>query len=114
MLPVIVCDDDSFTLHTISELVKRSIESCGQNARIACLTASGRELLGFIQKNPGTYLYFLDFDLGRQELNGIDLVRQIYPVSYTHLKGRSTEGDRRYKGRFHPLEGCSSLYLWII
>ena len=56
MLPVIVCDDDSFTLHTISELVKRSIESCGQNARIACLTASGRELLGFIQKNPGTYL----------------------------------------------------------
>ena len=78
MLPVIVCDDDSFTLHTISELVKRSIESCGQNARIACLTASGRELLGFIQKNPGTYLYFLDFDLGRQELNGIDLVRQIY------------------------------------
>ena len=78
MLPVIVCDDDSFTLHTISELLKRSIESCGQNARIACLTASGRELLGFIQKNPGTYLYFLDFDLGRQELNGIDLVRQIY------------------------------------
>ena len=70
MLPVIVCDDDSFTLHTISELLKRSIESCGQNARIACLTASGRELLGFIQKNPGTYLYFLDFDLGRQELNG--------------------------------------------
>ena len=65
MLPVIVCDDDSFTLHTISELVKRSIESCGQNARIACLTASGRELLGFIQKNPGTSISWILIWAGR-------------------------------------------------
>lgn len=78
MLPIIICDDDSFTLQTVSALVKQSIEHCGQTTKIVCLAASGRELLAFIQKNPGTYLYFLDFDLGNQELNGIDLVRRIY------------------------------------
>ena len=78
MLPIIICDDDSFTLQTVSALVKQSIEHCGKTAKIVCLAASGRELLAFIQKNPGTYLYFLDFDLGNQELNGIDLVRRIY------------------------------------
>ena len=80
MIPVIVCDDDSFTLQTIAALLKQSVEKSGLPVRLSCLTTSGRELLSFVQKNPANYLYFLDFDLGKQELNGIDLVRRIYQL----------------------------------
>lgn len=78
MLKIIVCDDDHFTLHLTCDLLEKAIQANTVAARIVCLAASGGELLNFIRKSTDTHLYFLDFDLGRGELNGIDVARQIY------------------------------------
>lgn len=80
MLNIIACDDDSFTLQMISTLLNQAITESNVEARLVCLTAAGQELLQFVRNTGGSYLYFLDFDLGREELNGIDLVRRIYQL----------------------------------
>ncbi len=80
MLKIVVCDDDNFTLKIISELLEDAIQESNINAKIVCLASTGNELLNFIQNNADSYLYFLDFDFGQTELNGIDLVRIIYRI----------------------------------
>ena len=77
MLPIILCDDDHFTLQLLSELLERAIRQSKAEAKLVCLASTGQELLQFI-RGGGSYLYFLDYDLGRDSLNGVDLVRQIY------------------------------------
>ena len=77
MLPIILCDDDHFTLQLLSELLERAIRQSKVEAKLVCLASTGQELLQFI-RGGGSYLYFLDYDLGRDSLNGVDLVRQIY------------------------------------
>lgn len=79
MIPIILCDDDHFTLQLLSELLERAIRQSKIDARLVCMASTGQELLQFI-RNGGTYLYFIDYDLGRDSLNGVDLVRQIYRV----------------------------------
>lgn len=79
MLDIIICDDDQFTLQMLSTLLERAIGQSKTEARLVCLASTGQELLQFIHRG-GSYLYFLDFDFGREALNGIDLVRQIYQV----------------------------------
>ena len=75
MVAIVLCDDDPFTLQLLSELLERAIrQSRGQ---LVCLASAGQEPLQFI-RSGGSYLYFLDYDLGRDSLNGVDLVRQIY------------------------------------
>lgn len=78
MLNLIICDDDQFTLHLVTSLIKNAIKKSRTEARISCIASSGSEVIRFIKNSPGTYLYFLDFDFGKEELNGIDLVKQIY------------------------------------
>ena len=75
MLPIILCDDDHFTLQLLSELLERAIRQSKVEAKLVCLASTGQELLQFI-RGGGSYLYFLDYDLGRDSLNGVDLVRQ--------------------------------------
>lgn len=77
MLQIILCDDDPFTLRLLAGLLERAIRKSGTAAKIVCLASTGIEVLQFI-RGGGTYLYFLDYDLGKDTLNGIDLVRQIY------------------------------------
>ena len=77
MLQIILCDDDPFTLRLLTGLLERAIRKSGTAAKIVCLASTGIEVLQFI-RGGGTYLYFLDYDLGKDTLNGIDLVRQIY------------------------------------
>lgn len=78
MLKIIVCDDDFFTLQYTSELLEEAIQANRTDAQIVCLASAGRELLHFIRNKPDSYLYFLDYDFGKSELNGIDLVKNIY------------------------------------
>lgn len=73
MLKIILCDDNSFSLHVMADLLKTAIQKGNCQAELSCLASSGKELLGFIKKTPCPYLYFIDFDLGKGELNGIDL-----------------------------------------
>lgn len=63
----------------LSVLLERAIGQSRTEARLVCLGSTGEELLQFIHRG-GNYLYFLDFDFGRESLNGIDLVRQIYQI----------------------------------
>lgn len=63
----------------LSVLLERAIGQSRTEARLVCLASTGEELLQFIHRG-GNYLYFLDFDFGRESLNGIDLVRQIYQI----------------------------------
>lgn len=79
MLPIILCDDDYFTLQLLSELLERAIQQSKVDAKLVCMASSGQELLQFIRSGE-TYLYFIDYDLGRDSLNGVDLVRQIYHI----------------------------------
>jgi two-component system response regulator AgrA len=79
MTPIVLCDDDHFTLQLLSELLERAIRQSKIEAKLVCMASTGQELLQFI-RNGGTYLYFIDYDLGRDSLNGVDLVRQIYRI----------------------------------
>lgn len=78
VLRIIVCDDDRFTLELSAGFIKQAAEESGAEAKIACLAASGAELLQFTGRTEESFLYFLDFDFGKAELNGIDLARRIY------------------------------------
>ena len=78
MLKIIICDDDDFTVRLIHGLLEKAIEISKTEARIVCKATSGADVLNYIHKNAGPYLYFLDFDFGRKELNGIDLAKIIY------------------------------------
>lgn len=78
MIRIIICDDDHFTIQLASTLLEKAIKMSQTDSKIVCKALSGIEVLNYIQKISGPYLYFLDFDLGKQELNGIDLVKKIY------------------------------------
>ena len=77
MVPIVLCDDDPFTLQLLSELLERAIRQKQSRGQLVCLASAGQEPLQFI-RSGGSYLYFLDYDLGRDSPNGVDLVRQIY------------------------------------
>jgi len=57
--------------------VLRCIEKENLNTRIVCITQDSANVMLYIKKNPGSYLYFLDIDLGRAALNGVDIARLI-------------------------------------
>lgn len=84
MLKIIICDDDLFTLNIFSNILKETIYHCRISAVILCIASSGKELLGFLNNNPGDYLYFMDLDMGNGELNGLDIsriIRKKHPAS---------------------------------
>lgn len=77
MIKIIICDDDDFTVKLIHGLLEKAIAISKTEAQIVCETSSGTDLLHFIKKNNGPYLYLLDFDFGKKDLNGIDLAKKI-------------------------------------
>ncbi|MCL2576434.1 MAG: LytTR family DNA-binding domain-containing protein [Defluviitaleaceae bacterium] len=77
MQGIIICDDDKFMLDMSAEVAFKCIEKENLNARIVCATQDSAEVMLYIKKNPGDYLYFLDIDLGRTALNGVDIARLI-------------------------------------
>jgi len=84
MLGIIICDDDRFMLETSAKLTRKCIEADTLDANIVCMTTDFKEVLIFIKKNPGVYLYFFDIDFGKTELNGVDIakiVKKTEPLS---------------------------------
>lgn len=79
MIPIVLCEDDHFTLQLLSELLERAIRQSKIEAKLVCMASTGQELLQFICSGR-TYLYFIDYDLGQDSLNGVDLVKQIYHI----------------------------------
>ena len=77
MLNVIICDDDRFMLESSVQAAQTCIRKGSLNSGVVCATQDFREVLLFLDKNPGTYLYFLDIDFGRDNLNGLDVAKII-------------------------------------
>lgn len=84
MLKLILCDDDTFTLNIFANLLEKAGKQFQIPLEINCKASSASELLRFLDVNPGTYLFFLDLDMGNRELNGLDigqLIRERTPDS---------------------------------
>lgn len=77
MLKVIICDDDKFMLDLSSNLVEKCMDLYKIKAEICCVTSDFNEVIHFIKKNENIYLFFLDLDFGKGNLNGIDVAKQI-------------------------------------
>lgn len=77
MKGIIVCDDDSFMLKISAELAEKAIKSLGLNTNVICKTCDYTEVIKFVAKNQGPFLYFLDYDFGKNALNGIDIGKVI-------------------------------------
>ena len=77
MLGIIICDDDRFMLETSVKAARKCITDDGLEAGVVCMTTDFREVLHYINKNPGVYLYFLDIDFGKLKLNGVDIAKII-------------------------------------
>ena len=76
MRGIIICDDDRFMLDTSVKTTQLCINK-NLNLGVVCATQNFKDVLLFIEKNPGTYLYFLDIDFGRDSLNGVDVAKII-------------------------------------
>lgn len=77
MIGIIICDDDRFMLEMSADATRRCIELEKLAAGIICATQDFNEVLLYIEKNPGSYLYFIDIDFGRDSLNGVDIAKLI-------------------------------------
>lgn len=77
MIKIIICEDDHFTRNWICEIVETAIRDMALSAEIVCRSAKANEVLQYMAKNPGDYLFFLDLDLGAKRLGGLDLAREL-------------------------------------
>ena len=79
MLGIIICDDDRFMMEMSARLARQCIKNNGFDsaAAVVCVATDFKEVLRFIEKNPGAYLYFLDIDFGKASLNGVDIAKII-------------------------------------
>jgi len=77
MLGIIICDDDKFMLNISSDFAKQCINNYDLDAKIVCMTTNYKEVIHFLSNNRGIYLYFLDLDFGKGNLNGIDIAKII-------------------------------------
>ncbi len=77
MLKVIICDDDKFMLDLSSNLVTKCINLYKLEAEISCISSDFNEVFHYLKKNDDIYLFFLDLDFGKGNLNGIDIAKQI-------------------------------------
>jgi len=77
MLGIIICDDDRFMLDMSAQMAQTCIDKEKFDARIVCVTQDSSEVMLYIKKNSGDYLYFLDIDYGKATLNGVDIARLI-------------------------------------
>ena len=76
-MDIIICDDDSFTLKLTGGMVQKAIENVRSRDVLRGHFRDFSEIEQFLRRNPGTYLYFMDLDLGRGQMNGIETARRI-------------------------------------
>lgn len=81
MLGIILCDDDPFILKIIQEQISQIISDYALDSQIVCISSNYKDLLLYVRKNPGDYLFFLDLDFGNNEFNGIDIAQQLREIS---------------------------------
>lgn len=77
MLKILLCDDDKAFLALERETAEQVIRREGFPASVAASVGSEKEAAVFLEKNPGRYLVFLDFDLGPGHLSGLDFAAEL-------------------------------------
>jgi len=77
MLGVIICDDDRFMVDISVGLAKKCIDEKKLPIKVVCSSTDFNDVLRFIKKNPGVYLYFIDINFGKSSLNGVDVAKII-------------------------------------
>lgn len=106
MVAIVLCNDDPFTLQLLSELLERAIrQSRGQ---LVCLASAGQEPLQFI-RSGGSYLYFLDYDLGRDSPQR----RGPCPADLPHGPRRENRLCYRPWGEGHGYSAQRRAALWV-
>jgi len=76
MLNIFICESDDKQREILVENVETGIKKLGIEARVVLKTADPAEVLGHIQANSETGLYFLDVEL-KAAINGIELASKI-------------------------------------
>ena len=97
MVAIVLCDDDPFTLQLLSELLERAIRQ-----------SKAEEPLQFI-RSGGSYLYFLDYDLGRDSPQR----RGPCPADLPHGPRRENRLCYRPWGEGHGYSAQRRAALWV-
>ena len=105
MVAIVLCDDDPFTLQLLSELLERAIR---QSKAEANLSVWPLEPLQFI-RSGGSYLYFLDYDLGRDSPQR----RGPCPADLPHGPRRENRLCYRPWGEGHGYSAQRRAALWV-
>lgn len=76
-LSIIICDDEPIIVDIISDKIDELINRNKYPAYIAFKSSIPDEILELNNKNDDNCLYFLDIDLGENNINGIDISKFI-------------------------------------
>ena len=77
MLSVFICEDDTGYREQLAKLVGNYVMMENLAMKIVCSTASPGDLLNYLGENKAAGLYFLDLNLGHDEMDGIALAQKI-------------------------------------
>lgn len=108
MVAIVLCDDDPFTLQLLSELLERAIRQSKAEANLSVWPLLVQEPLQFI-RSGGSYLYFLDYDLGRDSPQR----RGPCPVDLPHGPRRENRLCYRPWGEGHGYSAQRRAALWV-
>ena len=106
MVAIVLCNDDPFTLQLLSELLERAIRQSKAEANLSVWPLL--EPLQFI-RSGGSYLYFLDYDLGRDSPQR----RGPCPADLPHGPRRENRLCYRPWGEGHGYSAQRRAALWV-
>lgn len=85
MINIFLCDDEAILLDRYQQIIKTYIADSVINCEITLKTKNGFDLLIFLKESQiQGGIYFLDINLGSEDLNGIDLaigIRELDPYA---------------------------------
>lgn len=79
MLPIYICEDDKRQLENITKIITDIIntESLNNVLDVVCASQDPKIIIDKLYKNQKQSLYFLDIDLGSNQMNGLELGMEI-------------------------------------
>lgn len=78
MMKVFICEDEAPLREFYHEYIDKQIMINELDAHIALTTDKPADILAYLKENPDlTGIYFLDIDLGEQEMDGVTLAKKI-------------------------------------
>ena len=78
MLPVLICEDMEGELQKLKKIVEKVIESEKlSNMRLVCAVNNPDDIIHYLSRHRQQSLYFLDIDLGKGHMNGLELGQEI-------------------------------------